>query len=467
MKDNPYLCAAPWTHTYVSPQGERRLCCASREKPNFQRQYLDVDVPTEKRTKEVKVHDSNHILQFDSEHPTLEEHWNSEYMKDIRRRLLKGEKIPHCQVCNDQVLNLHTYRKYFNETLFPHKLDDIIAKTHEDGHYDEMPVSYDYRVSNLCNFKCRMCGEQLSSSWEAEKKKHEKPDFLRDPWLEPNNRQKINNFQKDVLEKELLEAVDNKTIEEIYWVGGEPLMWDIHWEVMQRLVITGHCKDVTIRYNTNLHRTRGGFGNRNNAWFTHQKEVKWKNVFLYDILPKFKSVNICASIDGAGDVGEYIREGLVWKEWLQNFKDGLFLIDRFGDDAMVFDVTLTTPGLFDLKRLFDTVTELDVKSYFKFTYAFDPSVVMSPMCLPRHVKEPIINELLEYMEPRLTEKTQVYKDSLLDLLERKSFDQEYITYQQGLQNGKRYQEHLDTIRNTKIKFRDTLNDVAKEWWDAI
>ena len=120
MKDNPYLCAAPWTHTYVSPQGERRLCCASREKPNFQRQYLDIDAPTEKRTKEVKVHDSNHILQFDSEHPTLEERWNSDYMKDIRRRLLKGEKIPHCQVCNDQVLNLHTYRKYFNETLFPH-----------------------------------------------------------------------------------------------------------------------------------------------------------------------------------------------------------------------------------------------------------------------------------------------------------------------------------------------------------
>ena len=89
------------------------------------------------------------------------------------------------------------------------------------------------------------------------------------------------------------------------------------------------------------------------------------------------------------------------------------------------------------------------------------------MCLPKHVKEPIIHELLEYMEPRLTEKTQVYKDSLLDLLERKSFDQEYVTYQQGLQNGKRYQEHLDTIRNTKIKFRDTLNDVAKEWWDAI
>lgn len=459
MKDNPYLCAAAWTHTYVSPQGERRLCCASRERPSFQRQYLDAD-------EKMLVAPKDPHFKFDPERPNLKEHWNSEYMKDIRKRMLKGEKIDQCQVCNDQVLNLHTYRKYFNETLFPHKIDEIIANTREDGHYDKLPISYDYRVSNLCNFKCRMCGEQLSSSWEAEKKKHETQDYVKDPWLEPTNRKRIANFQKDVLEKELLEAVANETIEEIYWVGGEPLMWDIHWEVMQKLVISGHCKDVTIRYNTNLHRTSGGWGNRN----THgliPKEIKWNNVYLYNILHKFKSVNICASIDGVGDVGEYIREGLVWKDWLKNFKEGLFLIDRFGNDALVFDVTLTTPGLFDLKRLFDTVTELDVKSYFKFTYAFDPSVVMSPMCLPKHVKEPIIHELLEYMEPRLTEKTQVYKDSLLDLLERKSFDQEYVTYQQGLQNGKRYQEHLDTIRNTKIKFRDTLNDVAKEWWDAI
>ena len=36
-----HLCTAPWTHTYVSPQGERRLCCASREEAKFTKQYLD------------------------------------------------------------------------------------------------------------------------------------------------------------------------------------------------------------------------------------------------------------------------------------------------------------------------------------------------------------------------------------------------------------------------------------------
>jgi hypothetical protein len=124
-------------------------------------------------------------------------------MKDIRKRMLAGEKLKECEVCNDQVLNLHTYRKYFTETLFPHKVEDIIANTAMDGTYSDLPVSYDYRISNLCNFKCRMCGEQLSSSWEAEKKKHNLIDVKQDPWMEPTNRKKITNFQEEVLEVEL------------------------------------------------------------------------------------------------------------------------------------------------------------------------------------------------------------------------------------------------------------------------
>jgi hypothetical protein len=338
-----YFCVAPWTHTYVSPQGERRLCCASREEPQFQKQYIDSG--------------DNNNTEFNPS--TLKEHWNSAYMKDIRKRMLAGEKLSQCDVCNNQILNLHTYKSYFNNTLFPNKVQDIIDNTAEDGHTTLTPVSYDYRISNLCNFKCRMCGEQLSSSWETEKIIHDRVNYEDAKWMVPDTRKKISKFQKDVLEVELQEAVDNGTIEEIYWVGGEPLMYDIHWRIMQQLVDSGKSKDVVIRYNTNLSR------------------VIYKNYSLYDLLPHFKKVNVCASIDGVGTVGEYIRTGLKWNQWIDNFKQGHFLIDQYGDDALVFDVTLTTPGLFDLKNMFDCVTELGVKSYFKITFAFDPSVVMS------------------------------------------------------------------------------------------
>jgi hypothetical protein len=434
-KLSEYFCTAPWTHTFVSPQGERRLCCASRETPKFQRQYIDAAGGSQE-------------TKFNPD--TLDEHWNSEYMKDIRKRILSGEKISQCDICNNQILNLHTYKKYFTETLFPHKIQEILDSTDETGYTTMQPISYDYRISNLCNFKCRMCGEQLSSSWEAEKIKHNKVSYQDSPWLVPETRQKIKTFQVDVLEAELQSAVDANLIEEIYWVGGEPLMWERHWSIMRQLVDTGQSKNVTVRYNTNLSR------------------INYKDHKLYDYLPHFKNVNICASIDGVGDVGEYIRTGLVWDSWLKNFEQGMFLIDKYGDDAIVFDVTLTTPGLFDLKRLFDVVTELNVKTYLKTTFAFDPSIAMSPLCLPREILENHIRLLLEYIEPRITYKTAVYRDTLYELLKRETFEEQYPEiYREGLCRGKRNILHLESIRNQQVTFRETLNENGKQWWDSI
>jgi sulfatase maturation enzyme AslB (radical SAM superfamily) len=433
-KVSEYFCVAPWTHTFVSPQGERRLCCASREEPSFQKQYIDAG----------DDNDNDFVSQ------TLDEHWNSNYMKDIRRRMLNGERLSTCEVCNGQILNLHTYKDYFNKTLFPNKMDEILENTDEDGYTTLKPISYDYRISNLCNFKCRMCGEQLSSAWETEKNKHYKLDYTTNKWMEPSTRKKISKFQEEVLEEELQRAVDEGRIEEIYWVGGEPLMWERHWTVMNQLVETGNSKDVVIRYNTNLSR------------------ITYKNYNLYDMLPYFKRINLCASIDGVGEVGEYIRTGLDWKSWFENFKKGMFLIDKFGDDALVFDVTLTTPGFFDLKNLFDTVTELDVKSYLKITFAFDPSVVMSPMCLPRKILDDKIYELLEYMEPRQTRKNKVYIDTLQDMLKRPTFEEQWPEkVRQGLKRGKHNIEFLESIRQQKTTFRNVLNKDAKKWWDAI
>ena len=432
-KVGPYFCTAPWTHTYVSPQGERRLCCASREDASFQKQYIDAG--------------DNDNTEFSP--ISLDEHWNSEYMKDIRKRILAGEKISQCDVCNNQVLNLHTYKDYFTKNLFSHKVEDIIASTREDGYTSMQPISFDYRISNLCNFKCRMCGEQLSSSWETEKIKHNKVNYDTEKWMQPDTRKKIATFQKEVLETELQEAVDKGIVEELYWVGGEPLMYDIHWRIMQQLVDTKQSENVVVRYNTNLSKTY------------------YKDYRLYNMLDNFKRVNICASIDGVGDVGEYIRTGLNWNEWLQNFKDGMFLINKYGNDAMVFDVTLTTPGLFDLRAMFDVVTDLNVKSYFKITFAFDPSVLMSPMCLPRSVLDEQIHELLDYIKPKVTSKTKVYQETLENMLTRPTFEEAYPDYKDGWRRGKKNILYLESIRQQKVTFRETLSVAGKKWWDSI
>ena len=41
VEGNKTFCMAPWTHTYLSPQMERRLCCSSREDSQNFKQYID------------------------------------------------------------------------------------------------------------------------------------------------------------------------------------------------------------------------------------------------------------------------------------------------------------------------------------------------------------------------------------------------------------------------------------------
>ena len=106
--------------------------------------------------------------------------------------------------------------------------------------------SLDYRVSNLCNFKCPMCGEPLPPTWEAEKRKH-------DPWTLTENhtlwsrekkkkkKKKKSIVLKEVVEEEFWEYICSGTVEELYWVGGEP-MYDIHWRAMDRLAQDDNLK---------------------------------------------------------------------------------------------------------------------------------------------------------------------------------------------------------------------------------
>ena len=114
---NKTFCMAPWTHTFISPQLERRLCCASREKSTNFKQYIDTDGPNKK--------DSLHMLP-------LKEHWNSKYMKDIRVKLMAGEEIPQCDTCNHKLLNAQVYRQHFNR-FYNDQIEEAFNKTTDDG----------------------------------------------------------------------------------------------------------------------------------------------------------------------------------------------------------------------------------------------------------------------------------------------------------------------------------------------
>ena len=428
---NKTFCMAPWTHTYLSPQTERRLCCASREPAQSFKQYID----TGNDAKEYKP-------------LTLEQHWNSDHMRSVRQRMMAGEELSECQVCDHKLLNTNVYRSYFNQ-LFKHKVDEAYDSTDETGATTMPTVSFDYRFNNLCNFKCRMCGDMLSSSWEAESRKEKSWNEDSQPWMASPLREQIKKFQDTQVVEEFTNAVETKTIKEIYWCGGEPLMWEIHWTAMQRIIELGFAKEVYVRYNTNLSRT------------------SLKGIKLFDLLPQFQDWQVCSSLDGTGEVGEYIRDGLDYKQWLANFKEGLAVAKTSRE--MRLDYTLTMPGLLELKNMFDLSQELNVELLTKVMFTFSPTEVLSPLALPRELLCTIIDEALEYMEPKATRKQQSLIDTLKNLKNRENMEDMFLGIDAvvGKKQGKERQERIDKIRRqdiTKILAKDKR---ILDWWTSI
>ena len=423
------MCLAPWVHTYLSPQTERRMCCASREPAQNFEQYIDTASGT------------GRYIPL-----TLEQHWNSEHMRSVRRRMMAGETLPECEVCNDKLLNTSVYRTYFDH-LFQHKLPEVYNSTQEDGFTTMAPVSWDYRFSNLCNFKCRTCGDMLSSSWESEERTHDMVNWA-DPknnWMRSDIRGQIAHFQESQIESEFASAVERHAVEEVYWVGGEPLMYEQHWRYMQRIVELGDGPKLYARYNTNLSR------------------ISYRGVDLYrDILANIRDWQICASLDGTNEIGEYIRTGLDYKQFYSNFEHGLeYATNR---RQMRIDFTLTMPGMFEVGTIQRLAQHWCVELLTKVIFSFTPDIIMSPLALPKHLLHPWLDELIA----ECTKESM--RDMLTQLKTRPTFEEQWPDqYREGLIKGKARILKLESIRTQKITMAEILGrrpEILK-WWNEI
>jgi hypothetical protein len=227
-------------------------------------------------------------------------------------------------------------------------------------------------------------------------------------------------------------------------------MYDVHWWTLEEMIRNGSAKNCYLRYNSNLSRVQ--FGNKN----------------LYNYLPAFKDWLMCASIDGTGKIGEYIRTGLKWDEWLENFEAGLALPN--GHNRMRIDLTITGPGMFSLKELFDLSLELNVAIETKVMFAFHSDIMFTAMAWPRDILNEVIDELLEYMRSRATRNQQTLIVTLESMRTRATHAEAYPdTYVQGAKNGKGWLRKIEEVRNDSYTIEDiyAANPKLLSWWKSI
>jgi hypothetical protein len=359
--------------------------------------------------------------------------------------MIAGETLPECEVCNNQLLNTDVYRSYFNQ-LFGHRRQEFLSATDHEGRYNQLPISWDYRFSNLCNFKCRMCGDMLSSSWESEQRANNMINWAdpKNAWMQPEVKEQITQFQDQQIEQEFSRAVEEHRVEEVYWVGGEPLMYEQHWRYMSRIIELGDGPRVYARYNTNLSR------------------VDYRGVNLYtDILAHVRDWQICASLDGTGPTGEYIRTGLEYASWLANFRQGLSIVKH--RRQMRIDFTLTLPGLFEVQNIQQLSEELGVDVLAKVVFSFTPDIILSPLALPRRILDRKVEEIIPGT-------TGALRDVLIHLGTRQTFEEQWPEeYAKALAQGKRRVLQLERIRGDSLTLADILSTDPEilEWYEQI
>ena len=223
-------------------------------------------------------------------------------------------------------------------------------------------------------------------------------------------------------------------------------MYEQHWRYMQRIVELGDGPGVYARYNTNLSR------------------VTYRGVGLYtDILAHIRDWQICASLDGTGATGEYIRTGLRYDQWRDNFARGRDIATH--RRQMRIDFTLTLPGLFEVERIQQLADEFDVDILAKVIFSFGPDIILSPLALPRELLDPTVDRLTSTLP------AGALRDVLTQLKSRPTFAEQWNHGEAAAQlsKGKQRVQKLESIRGDTYTLSNILNTDPEigAWYDSI
>ena len=258
LKESKTFCIYPWIHLHAYPTGEAYPCCHAEMKPG---------IVGNCRTN------------------TLAEIWQDKPMQQLRADMLSETPHAACTRCYEQEESgFFSGRKSANKHHGHHikKLDQ-----------NPFEMTYwDIRFSNLCNLKCRSCGHIFSSQWYQDQAKLAGGD-----WKARNSVLNYAGRTETDMWEQLIPHLDH--VEQIYFAGGEPLLMEEHYRILEELVKRGRF-DVRLIYNTN---------------FTHT-DLKGRSVFEY--WKQFASVAVGASLDDQHDRAAYIRKGTDWHQVIAN-----------------------------------------------------------------------------------------------------------------------------------------------------
>jgi sulfatase maturation enzyme AslB (radical SAM superfamily) len=286
---NGSFCAMPFVSMMVNTDSLIKFCCVAS--PGRSSRLLD-----EKNN------------PYSARNSTIKEVWKSQSIKSLRNAMLAGEKIEACNGCylqehvgksSSRLMMTNEWVTKIGKKQFLENLKNYIQTPDF-----EMPLVYlDLRLGNLCNLKCRMCSPFNSSQIAKEHFDLMSDQDYSQIWssqygINPEWLRKEQIWQdSNILWDELIGLIP--TLKKVYMTGGEPTLIKNNYRFMKEAIVAGVNDSMELFFNLNCTNVTDEF---------------------IGLISQFSNVAINASIDGIGEINDYIRYPSNWNKISENFQ---------------------------------------------------------------------------------------------------------------------------------------------------
>jgi molybdenum cofactor biosynthesis enzyme MoaA len=377
------FCAAPWFQLRNSSLGNYRACCSiTQEKSNFAGQ-IDYKWPT---------------------HSTVE--WmNSDYMHYLRQELTNGNRLPECDSCwQHEDHQIISQRQILNNTITYNQGDQLNQtwiKSYFNNKTDyahDLLLIADIKLTNLCNFACAMCvpkdSTQIYSQWRKNKKH---PWVIQQLQKNPEYLEQVKQVYINKHNHQLLQYAIQKQVRHIKILGGEPLLDQVAMNMLSTI-------DLPQKARTSLIIITNGSVDLD---ATCQQ------------LGDFQTIQFIISLEGIGDVQDYIRKGSSWTQIEKNIDNFLTKYSNSKNNLRIHH-TVQALSLYHLHKL---VSWCDLRNIQLSTEILINPEYMSVSVMPEQMRLECFQNLID-TRPALVESIQKI-DHRADL---KSQLQDFLTW---------------------------------------
>ena len=422
LREDKVFCTKAWAAISVSPSGSVFPCCLF-EKP---------------------IEDENgrpyRIWETD-----VEEIFNSEFMQDVRSKMLCGERIEACRQCYQS----ETYGGDSLRITSNHEKYEIIPEYNLTNKL--LPVSIDLKLNNKCNLKCRMCQPRDSSLIQNEfqeiiDKDTSFENFSNADIVDPDLKIPLSEIPSWDQSEVFLNSFSSllSGLKKISMVGGEPLIMDQFYQILDKCIDSDNAKNIYVAVTTNL------------MYAPKEKlEIYMKSFysFLFNI-----------SLDAVGKELNYIRYPATIEKIEKNFKK-IYREDPEGLIIFQFTPTVQVYNALYIHEVYEFVERLMEEGYKFAPRAVHLTYLNFPMhlnirILPERIRKLSIKKLKTFLlvSKHLVNNSFVVKNyiQLIKLLSNDYHDDRDRYLGEFLY----YTKTLDNKRNQKLE--NSLSQLYEE-----